>query len=146
MRVDVKNIITENVSRAFIKSNMVKMFYIDKYDNLQTKPVNDSSNINRDNHIDLIVEVGHISDMKLKHIKNMIKFPDIVNIEEILYDDGELADTEYVVDFLLNGIYLVNIDGKRNWLYMSGIYLGQNKNKKGFSKEKKYLISSHVAK
>ena len=107
---------------------------------------------------DFLVEVGHISNIKLKHIKNMIKFPDIVNIEEVIYYDGDMVDIEPVVGFLLNAIYLVNIDGKRNWIYMSGEHLEKNisdedwydsettEDTKHFSKKRKYQISSHVAK
>lgn len=88
----------------------------------------------------------------------MIKFPDIVNIEEVTYYDGDKVDIEPVVGFLLNAIYLVNIDGKRNCIYMSGEHLEKNisdedwydsetmENPKQSSKERKYQISSHVAK
>ena len=155
MTVEIKNVITRDIALEFRNATSVNIFYIDNNNNLQYSPhrVKDFLIMS-----DFLVEVGHISDIKLKHIKNMIKFPDIVNIEEVFDYDGEILDIQPVVGFLLNAIYLVNIDGKRNWIYMSGEHLEKNKtdedwfgsetmeNPKQFSKERKYQISSHVAK
>ena len=155
MTVEIKKVITRDIALEFKNATSVNIFYIDNNNNLQYSPhrVNDFLIMS-----DFLVEVGHISDIKLKHIKNMIKFPDIVNIEEVIYYAGDMVDIEPVVGFLLNAIYLVNVDGKHNWVYMSGKHLEKNKTdedwfgsetmetEKHFSKERKYQISSRVAK
>ena len=159
MTVEIKKVITRDIALEFKNATSVNIFYIDINNNLQyaqsPRKVNGILIMS-----DFLVEVGHISDIKLKHIKNMIKFPDIVNIEEVFDYDGEILDIQPVVGFLLNAIYLVNIDGKRNCIYMSGdIYMsGEHLEKnisdedwydsdtKHFSKKRKYQISSHVAK
>ena len=157
MTVEIKKVITRDIALEFKNATSVNIFYIDINNNLQyaqsPRKVNSILIMS-----DFLVEVGHISNIKLKHIKNMIKFPDIVNIEEVIYYDGDMVDIEHVEDFLLNAIYLVNVDGKHNWVYMSGEHLEKNKtdedwfgsetmeNPKQFSKERKYQISSHVAK
>jgi hypothetical protein len=145
MTVEIKKVITRDIALEFKNATSVNIFYIDNNNNLQYSPhrVNDFLIMS-----DFLVEVGHISDIKLKHIKNMIKFPDIVNIEEVFDYDGEILDIQPVVGFLLNAIYLVNIDGKRNWIYMSGEHLEKNKTDEDWydSETRKYQISSHVAK
>lgn len=157
MTVEIKKVITRDITLEFKNATNVNIFYIDINNNLQyaqlPRKVNNILIMS-----DFLVEVGHISNIKLKHIKNMIKFPDIVNIEEVIYYDGDIVDIEPVVGFLLNAIYLVNIDGKRNCIYMSGEHLEKNisdedwydsettEDTKHFSKKIKYQISSHVAK
>ena len=147
MTVEIKKVITRDIALEFKNATSVNIFYIDINNNLQyaqsPRKVNGILIMS-----DFLVEVGHISDIKLKHIKNMIKFPDIVNIEEVFDYDGEILDIQPVVGFLLNAIYLVNIDGKRNWIYMSGEHLEKNKTDEDWydSETRKYQISSHVAK
>ena len=147
MTVEIKKVITRDITLEFKNATNVNIFYIDINNNLQyaqlPRKVNNILIMS-----DFLVEVGHISDIKLKHIKNMIKFPDIVNIEEVFDYDGEILDIQPVVGFLLNAIYLVNIDGKRNWIYMSGEHLEKNKTDEDWydSETRKYQISSHVAK
>ena len=147
MTVEIKKVITRDIALEFKNATSVNIFYIDNNNNLQyaqsPRKVNGILIMS-----DFLVEVGHISDIKLKHIKNMIKFPDIVNIEEVFDYDGEILDIQPVVGFLLNAIYLVNIDGKRNWIYMSGEHLEKNKTDEDWydSETRKYQISSHVAK
>ena len=147
MTVEIKKVITRDITLEFKNATNVNIFYIDINNNLQY-----AQSPRKVNNIlimsDFLVEVGHISDIKLKHIKNMIKFPDIVNIEEVFDYDGEILDIQPVVGFLLNAIYLVNIDGKRNWIYMSGEHLEKNKTDEDWydSETRKYQISSHVAK
>ena len=147
MTVEIKKVITRDITLEFKNATNVNIFYIDINNNLQyaqlPRKVNNILIMS-----DFLVEVGHISDIKLKHIKNMIKFPDIVNIEEVFDYDGEILDIQPVVGFLLNAIYLVNIDGKRNWIYMSGELLEKNKTDEDWydSETRKYQISSHVAK
>ena len=147
MTVEIKKVITRDIALEFKNATSVNIFYIDINNNLQyaqsPRKVNSILIMS-----DFLVEVGHISDIKLKHIKNMIKFPDIVNIEEVFDYDGEILDIQPVVGFLLNAIYLVNIDGKRNWIYMSGEHLEKNKTDEDWhdSETRKYQISSHVAK
>ena len=145
--VEIKKVITRDIALEFKNATSVNIFYVDINNNLQY-----AQSPRKVNNIlimsDFLVEVGHISDIKLKHIKNMIKFPDIVNIEEVFDYDGEILDIQPVVGFLLNAIYLVNIDGKRNWIYMSGEHLEKNKTDEDWydSETRKYQISSHVAK
>ena len=147
MTVEIKKVITRDIALEFKNATSVNIFYVDINNNLQY-----AQSPRKVNNIlimsDFLVEVGHISDIKLKHIKNMIKFPDIVNIEEVFDYDGEILDIQPVVGFLLNAIYLVNIDGKRNWIYMSGGHLEKNKTDEDWydSETRKYQISSHVAK
>ena len=147
MTVEIKKVITRDIALEFKNATSVNIFYININDNLQY-----AQSPRKVNNIlimsDFLVEVGHISNIKLKHIKNMIKFPDIVNIEEVFDYDGEILDIQPVVGFLLNAIYLVNIDGKRNWIYMSGEHLEKNKTDEDWydSETRKYQISSHVAK
>ena len=147
MTVEIKKVITRDITLEFKNATNVNIFYIDINNNLQyaqlPRKVNNILIMS-----DFLVEVGHISDIKLKHIKNMIKFPDIVNIEEVFDYDGEILDIHPVVGFLLNAIYLVNIDGKRNCIYMSGEHLEKNITDEDWydSETRKYQISSHVAK
>ena len=91
MTVEIKKVITRDITLEFKNATNVNIFYIDINNNLQyaqlPRKVNNILIMS-----DFLVEVGHISNIKLKHIKNMIKFPDIVNIEEVIYYYNKLMN------------------------------------------------------
>ena len=141
MTVEIKKVITRDITLEFKNATNVNIFYIDINNNLQyaqsPRKVNSILIMS-----DFLVEVGHISDIKLKHIKNMIKYPDMVNI---IKHNCNLSDGIYVGDFLLTGIYLLNINKNYNWVYIVGEKLKKYQEDIDFNVGD-YGISSHVAK
>ena len=142
MTIEVRKVINKNTSLVFGNMKKINKFFIDDNDNLQYKSIGDGK---MDDNIllsEVVIEVGHISDIKLKHIKNMIKYPDMVNIIKHNYD---LYNGIYVGDFLLTGIYLLNINKIYNWVYIVGEKLKKYQEDIDFNVGD-YGISSHVAK
>ena len=142
MIIEVRKVINKNTSLVFGNMKKINKFFIDDNDNLQYKSIGDGK---MDDNIllsEVVIEVGHISDIKLKHIKNMIKYPDMVNIIKHNYN---LSDGIYVGDFLLTGIYLLNINKNYNWVYIVGEKLKKYQEDIDFNVGD-YGISSHVAK
>ena len=141
MTVEIKKVITRDIALEFKNATSVNIFYIDINNNLQY-----AQSPRKVNNIlimsDFLVEVGHISNIKLKHIKNMIKYPDMVNI---IKHNCNLSDGNYVGDFLLTGIYLLNINKIYNWVYIVGEKLKKYQEDIDFNVGD-YGISSHVAK
>ena len=141
MTVEIKKVITRDIALEFKNATSVNIFYIDINNNLQyaqsPRKVNSILIMS-----DFLVEVGHISNIKLKHIKNMIKYPDMVNI---IKHNCNLSDGIYVGDFLLTGIYLLNINKNYNWVYIVGEKLKKYQEDIDFNVGV-YGISSHVAK
>ena len=142
MIIEVRKVINKNTSLVFGNMKKINKFFIDDNDNLQYKSIGDGK---MDDNIllsEVVIEVGHISVIKLKHIKNMIKYPDMVNIIKHNYN---LSDGIYVGDFLLTGIYLLNINKNYNWVYIVGEKLKKYQEDIDFNVGD-YGISSHVAK
>ena len=68
MTVEIKKVITRDITLEFKNATNVNIFYIDINNNLQyaqlPRKVNNILIMS-----DFLVEVGHISNIKLKHIK-----------------------------------------------------------------------------
>ena len=142
MTIEVRKVINKNTSLVFGNMKKINKFFIDDNDNLQYKSIGDGK---MDDNIllsEVVIEVGHISVIKLKHIKNMIKYPDMVNI---IKHNCNLSDGIYVGDFLLTGIYLLNINKNYNWVYIVGEKLKKYQEDIDYNVGD-YEISSHVAK
>jgi hypothetical protein len=142
MKIEVRKIINKNTSLVFGNMKKINKFFIDDNDNLQYKSIGDGK---MDDNIllsEVVIEVGHISNIKLKHIKNMIKYPDMVNI---IKHNCILYNGIYVGGFLLTGIYLLNINKNYNWVYIVGEKLNKFQEDIDFNVGD-YGISSYVAK